>query len=121
MPDFPSGGLDLVQHLNLDGIFLEQKVGFIYVLGFWVCFCKLAACIRVVCVRVVKQLRASNMRASGWWIAASGEGACAEQNGHQAWLQMHQAQCPPAFLPATAHAGAATDTMSCSTCCWDPI
>lgn len=28
MPDFPSGGLDLVQHLNLDGIFLEQKVGF---------------------------------------------------------------------------------------------
>jgi hypothetical protein len=26
MPDFPSGGLDLVQHLNLDEIFLEQKV-----------------------------------------------------------------------------------------------
>lgn len=27
MPDFPSGGLDLVQHLNLDGIMLEHKVG----------------------------------------------------------------------------------------------
>jgi hypothetical protein len=26
MPDFPSGGLDLVQHLNLDGIMLENKV-----------------------------------------------------------------------------------------------
>jgi hypothetical protein len=26
MPDFPSAGLDLVQHLNLDGIILQQKV-----------------------------------------------------------------------------------------------
>jgi hypothetical protein len=27
MPDFPSGGLDLIQHLNLDGIMLDNKVG----------------------------------------------------------------------------------------------
>lgn len=27
MPDFPSGGLDLVQHLNLDGIMLNKQVG----------------------------------------------------------------------------------------------
>lgn len=27
MPDFPSGGLDLVQYLNLDGIMLQNKVG----------------------------------------------------------------------------------------------
>jgi hypothetical protein len=26
MPDFPSGGMDLVQHLNLDGIMLQNKV-----------------------------------------------------------------------------------------------
>lgn len=33
MPDFPSGGLDLVQYLNLDGIMLQNKVG-----GVLLCF-----------------------------------------------------------------------------------
>jgi hypothetical protein len=38
MSDFPSAGLELVKHFNLDGIFLEKQVGYVTCLCYFTCY-----------------------------------------------------------------------------------
>lgn len=44
MSDFPSAGLELVKHFNLDGIFLDKQVGILLIILLFVIICWLIRC-----------------------------------------------------------------------------